>query len=47
VTVSVSLFDGDKDLGGFTAEGAPSKPDELAEKVAAEIEKRLTAIAKK
>ncbi len=47
VTVSGNLFDGDKDLGSFTAEGAAGKPDELAEKVAAEIEKKLAAVGSK
>ena len=41
VTVSVSLFEGDKETAAFTAEGAAGQPDELAGKIAAELEKRI------
>ena len=41
VTVSVTLFEGDKELAAFTIAGAANKPDELAAQVAAEVEKRL------
>lgn len=39
----VTLFEGDKEVAAFTAEGAADRVDELAAKVAAEVEKRLTA----
>ena len=41
VTVSVTLYDGEKERAAFTVEGVASKPDELASKIAAEVEKRL------
>ena len=41
VTVSVTLFEGDKEIAAFTTEGEEAKPDELAAQVAAEVEKRL------
>ena len=41
-TVSVTLFEGEKELAAFTVEGAADKPDELAGKIAAEIERRLS-----
>ena len=41
VTVSVTLFEGDKEIAAFTTEGEEAKPDELAALVAAEVEKRL------
>ena len=47
VTVSVTLFEGEKEIALFTVEGAASKPDELAGKVAAEVEKKLAAIGGK
>ncbi len=43
VTVSVSLFEGDKELAAFSVAGTADKPDVLAEKIAAEVEKRLAA----
>ena len=41
VTVSVTLFEGDKEIAAFTSEGEEAKPDELAAQVASEVEKRL------
>ena len=41
VTVSVSLFEGDKETAAFIVEGAAGQPDELAGKIAAELEKRI------
>ena len=43
VTVSVTLFEGEQEKAAFTLEGAASKPDELAGKIMAEVEKRLAA----
>jgi WD40 repeat protein len=43
VTVSVTLFEGEKKGKPFTVSGTVGKPDVLADKVAAEIEKTLTA----
>ena len=43
VTVSVTLFEGEKEVALFTVEGAAGKPDELAARIAAEIEKKLAA----
>lgn len=40
-TVNVSLFVGDKELAAFMIECVASKPDELAAKIVAEVEKRL------
>ena len=42
-TVSVSLFAGEKERAAFVIEGVASKPDELAAKIVAEVEKRLAA----
>jgi len=47
VTVSVSLFQGGRELPPFSVEGAAGKPDELAEKIAAEVEKALAVIGGK
>lgn len=47
VAVSISLFVADKELAAFAINGLASKPDELAEKIAVEIEKRLTAVGGK
>ena len=41
VTVNVSLFEGDKETAAFTVEGAAGLPDELAGRIAIEVEKRL------
>ena len=43
VTVSVTLFEGEKETAAFTVEGEASQPDELAGKIAAEVEKKLAA----
>src|SRR5207237_680659 len=43
VSVSASLYPGDKDVAAFTVEGAADRPDELAAKVVAEVERRLAA----
>jgi WD40 repeat protein len=43
VTVRVALSGGTKDVEPFTVEGTAGKPDEFAEKIAAEVEKRLAA----
>ena len=43
VTVSVTLYEGEKERAAFTVDGTASKPNELAEKIAAEVEKRLSA----
>ena len=43
VTVTFSLFEGDKNSAGFTEEGLVSKPDELAGKITAAVEKQLAA----
>ena len=41
VIISVSLFAGARETASFTVEGAADKPDELAGRIAAEVEKRL------
>jgi WD40 repeat protein len=46
VTVRVSLFQGDKKLAAFSVPGAATRVDELAEKIAAEVEKKLAAAPK-
>ena len=43
VSVSVALFEGEKEIATFTFEGLASKPDELAAKIVVEVEKRLAA----
>jgi hypothetical protein len=43
VTVNVELFEGEKALPTFTIEGAADKPYDVADKVVAEVEKRLAA----
>ena len=45
-TVSVTLFKEDKELAKFTVEGKATQPDELAAKIAAEVEKRLASAAR-
>ena len=45
-TISVTLFAGDKEVK-FTVEGTAGKPDELAGKIVAEVEKRASALARK
>lgn len=39
VKVSVTLFDGEKEISQFTLEGEEEKPDEMAAKITGEIEK--------
>ncbi len=41
VSVSVALYKGDKELAKFAVEGSAAKPDELAEKIAAAVEKNV------
>jgi uncharacterized caspase-like protein len=41
VIVSVSLYEGEKELAAFTVEGEASKPDEVATRLVTEVEKRL------
>ena len=43
VTVRVTLFEGDKEKATIVVEGTASQPDELAARIAADVEKKLAS----
>ena len=42
ITVGATMFEGEKEVGSFAVVGETGKPDELAAKIAAEVEKKLS-----